>query len=39
MQIAKKVKKKKSDFIIINNFKTSIIEKQIQLIKKEIFKK
>ena len=39
MQIAKKVKKKKSDFIIINNLKTSIIEKQIQLIKKEIFKK
>ena len=38
LQLPLELKKKKSNFIIKNNFKRSIIKKNVKLIKKKIFK-
>ena len=38
IQLESNLKKKKSDYIIVNNFKSYLIKKQIKLLKKNIFK-
>ena len=39
MQISKNVKKKRSDYVIKNDFKSENLKKKIKIIKKEIFEK
>ena len=39
IQLPLEIKKKKSDFIIINNFKSSSVKKSVRILKKKILKK
>ena len=39
IQLKSNLKKKKSNYIIVNNFKSNLIKKKIKLLKKNIFEK